>query len=790
MKKDTGKLIKTKKGFQVTLPTKKGSANFPIPMAALCFKESDGEDGIEVEVHRDDRNRIVKIIIPGKPEVTPQSAQPTNQKGPRRGDRHGHKAGQHGGSRNHGRQQVSRRTMKKAPPAALGSPFHNPYTFIPFPERSASRHAPTLQTADEDLRPGTEPRYTGIVRLTVTSESPLLTCDPVAIDETDGHKTHQALCIGEDVIVPATGVRGSLRTLMTILTGGTLGYLNTDTYLCQGRDAVLGPRGKNSPPKTPANCFLAEVVRAGNAHRAGVIQPGETRLISVEKLERVEKNLRDHRKAGSKPLYVELNDNGNVKKIYKNKADAPDGVWTLRLSGRPVNRRGKREGLFRACGEVITLPPRYWAEYSERNRHGERQDIRTGDLVWLQPADIDADEIRCAGDILSIQWSRWGRLGQGLETLVTQHAAHVMPDQITDDGLVDMVTDLFGQIPATDSDSKAESSRQYRTIGFAGRVMPENVVFHNAKSKVQRETLAPLAPPHPGCVALNRKNDNPDEVSARDGLPGYKVYRTTNETGADAPWKFSVQGVYDKKGELEKKQNQKVNKTCDLLPAGQIGRLSISFRALTQNELALLLQACDVPWRLGGGKPLGLGLCKIRIDQLLNELGAPLQIPEWQIDGQQYDLEDRPWKESVEEIQSRVAMWIASQRPVDKLRYPRAVSENRNRITRGGHVWFQRHGQPRMVTGKDGGLPEPGLGPMYIDGQLLKTMRESGFEVDNSEPMISGQVLPPLNPEDPDADLLYGHDGFGAKVEHRKRPTRNVYLQYEPFDPTRHSRGS
>ena len=135
-------------------------------------------------------------------------------------------------------------------------------------------------------------------------------------------------------------------------------------------------------------------------------------------------------------------------------------------------------------------------------------------------------------------------------------------------------------------------------------------------------------------------------------------------------------------------------------------------------------------------------------------------------------------------------MWIASQRPVDKLRYPRAVSENRNRITRGGHVWFQRHGQPRMVTGKDGGLPEPGLGPMYIDGQLLKTMRESGFEVDNSEPMISGQVLPPLNPEDPDADLLYGHDGFGAKVEHRKRPTRNVYLQYEPFDPTRHSRGS
>ena len=187
MKTDSGKLIKAKKGFRVTLPTKKGSAAFPVPEAAVCFQPSDGEDGIEVEVQRDDANRIVKVTIPGKAEVAPRTSAPKNQGqsgrrgGPNRGNRGrggqgtgggGHRGG-HGGGGN-----VSRRKLKKASPKALGLSFHNPYTFIPFTKVGVDRAAPTLQTADEDKSENATKRYTGILRLTVTTQSPMLTCDP------------------------------------------------------------------------------------------------------------------------------------------------------------------------------------------------------------------------------------------------------------------------------------------------------------------------------------------------------------------------------------------------------------------------------------------------------------------------------------------------------------------------------------------------------------------------------------------------------------------------------------
>ncbi len=50
-----------------------------------------------------------------------------------------------------------------------------------------------------------------------------MTCAPDAKQVLpNGHKILSALTIDDDVIVPATGIRGALRTLMTILTGGTL----------------------------------------------------------------------------------------------------------------------------------------------------------------------------------------------------------------------------------------------------------------------------------------------------------------------------------------------------------------------------------------------------------------------------------------------------------------------------------------------------------------------------------------------------------------------------------------
>ena len=132
-------------------------------------------------------------------------------------------------------------------------------------------------------------------------------------------------------------------------------------------------------------------------------------------------------------------------------------------------------------------------------------------------------------------------------------------------------------------------------------------------------------------------------------------------------------------------------------------------------------------------------------------------------------------------------MWVSSQSPVKRLRYPRAVDETRHKKSRGGHVWFQRHAQPRDVVDKDGNR-QPGLKPMYVDGELMSQVQSLGGVLDTQEPMIAGQPLPNFNVSDPQSDRLFGYDGFGVEVQTREKPKRRVYIKYEPFDPTKHAR--
>ena len=135
-----------------------------------------------------------------------------------------------------------------------GSAFHNPYTFIPFSnQQGLDPVPPTPLTADEEADGN---RFTGILRLKITTKSPLLTCnpEPEREDQKTGHKTYRAMAIGKDVIVPASGIRGSLRSLMTVLTGSSLGYLDQHLHLCQQRAHVRerpqpGPNSRMLPPE-------------------------------------------------------------------------------------------------------------------------------------------------------------------------------------------------------------------------------------------------------------------------------------------------------------------------------------------------------------------------------------------------------------------------------------------------------------------------------------------------------------------------------------------------------------
>jgi len=643
-------------------------------------------------------------------------------------------------NRSHNSQEAG--SNKKAANASVfGEAFHNPYTFIPFPKQGSDRYAPTSLSIDEQIEE--KDRYfSGVLELDITTRSPLMSCEAVGNGQKGEHQTYRALTIDNDVIVPATGVRGALRTLLTILTGGSLGYLDDTIWLTQNRDAKLGPNKKDD--KIPDQVFLGKVIKPGSLLKPGTIELGETKLETVEYLSKKIPSLDNKRpnSDGSNP--IKLSDGREVK-----------------LSGRPVNRKGKKEGTFKGNGEIIELSETYWSDYQGRHKNSIRPILKKGDLVWLEPSDVNCTKINSATDIESLQWARWGRKGEKLQNLLPPH---VLPDSMSNQNGVDWVTDLFGQIPI----SKEASGP------FASKIRIGNLIFKDAAKKVTQETLAPLAAPKPGCIAFYRDQDDLDQIDSQSPLKGYKVYRNTIERGEQAPWKFTTQGVYQEKGEL-KDAKQKMNKTAELLNEGVTGQLKISFRSLTQEDLYLLYTAFSVDWKLGGGKPLGLGhtrVTNIKYTDEAGEISYPMQQCE-SFENLQLSREENEYfigyaNQYIENFEHRIDLYKESQKPVEKLRYPRAVDKNNNKSSKAGLSWFARHAIPKKTTGK-------GLETFWTEGKL-KT------KASNSQ--IKAQALPNLTVGNSKKDQLYGYDLVQVQV--KKSNNKNL-VDLAPFDAAKHT---
>lgn len=614
-------------------------------------------------------------------------------------------------------------------PAPIGSPFYNPYTFIPFP-KSVDRGDVSYLTADERE----QDRFTGVLNLKVLALSPIMSCEVSPYATENDHKKYHALTVGSDGIVPATSVRGSLRTLMTILDGGTLGYMDTRIWLCHGRDLPVGPTMKEKD--IPA--FLAKVEQPGGYGKKGKLRLGETWLISVD---------RKLNKLGPFRYLDKLRPTTGAKEMFIDDPENPTSYsesysdkfcYEVKLSGRPVNNKGKREGVFKAGSTVIDVPAHIWETYNGRNRNGVRKELRAGDLVWIEPKNPRMAP-RTAEDIESIQWARWGREGQQLQNALPNC---VLPDSLRDDGRVDMVTDLWGQVPMGDN----------RDGAFASRIRPHNLVFKNAAID-KNVALAPLAQPHPGCLPFYRQA-SATSISTASELNGYKVYRNTSARGAQSPWLFSVQGIFDK-DDVNKMQScsQKMNKTVDLLSQDQVGDLKISLRSLSKKELALLLLACSVDWKLGGGKPLGLGHCRVIGAELLNEFSEKIL----DLNGNEGISLPSEYAALVEHLQKRVDLYKKSQEPVELLRYPRAVSDNKGGLRREGLGWFARHA---TVAKQKTELETTKVGDAYYNGMVLGNMES------NPGP-------------------LFGYDLIGVDVE-KERGNKLCFGALEPYDPNKH----
>lgn len=640
--------------------------------------------------------------------------------------------------------------------SVLGSPFHNPYTFLPFEKPIGGLFEQTLLSADESTEGGDRDRFTGVLVLRVQTLSPLLSCVPKPMPLANGGLPHRAaLRVSDRLVVPASGVRGSLRNLLTVITSGVLDETVLDARLCQGRDVQLGPRHlvpqHNQHHDIPRCVFLARVEELGSEHRPGTVRlnglTGDAALIRTDDPRLTHQVL--NRRAGQRDS--------------RGKVALQDGTM-VRLSGRPVGPPDqlKHEGLYQPSDQVMTLPESLWTQYREAHRHSAFPELQKGDLIWLEPRDPKTSRLNSADDVRSIQWSRFGRRGAAAKDLLKQD---VVPKL---NGSIDRATDLFGYVFGR-GDRKGDAR--------VARVRPENLVFDEGCT-TERVTLAVMGQPHPGCIGFYRVGD-PVSVSGSSPLRGYKVYRNTKERGPSAPWHYEVQGVYGNNGELLPADGR-MTCTCELICEGAIGSVRIALRSMTRTEVRLLLALCGVDWRLGGGKPLGLGHCRVIEAELLDEFGQQTSL-----------LDQQPWKPLTSEaarmtdrsrrtmppniqgahiedrIGTRLDCYQATQRPVERLRYPRLAVNGAS----GGHLWFSTLCQPRMGGGA-------GLYARRVVGALA----QNGGE-------LSGQCLPEFDPANPMGDVLYGHACSLSRQGNRERATFQFAAPQVPNRPNQGPQG-
>ncbi len=139
------------------------------------------------------------------------------------------RAGRGGGfqqGRPQGREERRERDMPRRQPD-----FHNPYNFVPAPPRNTSD--PELgdqRPVDQDAFMGD--RYTGSIRVRMTAKTPLLVPDTDRAQESpNGHKTFPLLLDADGrPLVPASSVRGMLRTAYEAVTNSRFGRFSRDQH--------------------------------------------------------------------------------------------------------------------------------------------------------------------------------------------------------------------------------------------------------------------------------------------------------------------------------------------------------------------------------------------------------------------------------------------------------------------------------------------------------------------------------------------------------------------------------
>jgi CRISPR-associated protein (TIGR03986 family) len=203
----------------IAYPTRNGSNTIPVPRGQLAPElDAPQADPQQVDLELEG-GRPVRIRPVGAPwnaaQAAPPAAQPSHprQPGPASDPRPG------------------------LPGARFTGEFHNPYGFIDAPPRAPLQDGPLGDGRGPGHDRWHEDRYTGRIRVKLTTLTPLLLPDTARVQEAkNGHKTFPVrLGLDDKPYLPPTGIKGMLRSAYEAVTNSRFGVFS-------GHDRRLGYR--------------------------------------------------------------------------------------------------------------------------------------------------------------------------------------------------------------------------------------------------------------------------------------------------------------------------------------------------------------------------------------------------------------------------------------------------------------------------------------------------------------------------------------------------------------------
>ncbi len=521
--------------------------------------------------------------------------------------------------------------------------FLNPYNFVR--PLSVPQKLPPLSEDTADLHllwrcpPSPHDRYTGLsgrITCTMTAKTPVFVSDSEIVSEQNGHKTYRFFNVNGQDMIPASSLRGSIRSVFEAATNSTFSVFSGD-----------------EPYYYRADTSFALGLRPGiisNEDGQMVVHELKAAKILLDKFDQIVPQECRH---GEKcfaildKVMIEL-PNGKkipsffVERISKNNPGNNAKAGFVYATGRNIETK-KNDRFFYGnlddstplfvTDEVQKAYHSLIADYQKRSESIKKSaqsqaqldvspfvtdkawKLENGHLVYIQFASKDSK------DVIGL-----------FPVLIPRHPYRVTPLAVLRMGFPDFV-------PPTNINELCLASRVFgwvsqegdddltREVAYRGRVRFSNATVTHAIRNDTQLTLSILGTPHP--TSLEFYLDGVQHITARrDGQHGYnepkakirgrKIYRHHK------PWKTTEASRTRDEATVGENQKSDQNRTIQgVYEPDSRWTFTIEFENLQPIELGALLWTLELHegdqqgyHRIGYGKPLGFGSVQIQVTGL------------------------------------------------------------------------------------------------------------------------------------------------------------------------------